>query len=266
MDRPTQNKLDSIKDKLLSKQFLDKWQWLNIKQRVDEIEKMFHFRVAHSTLSKYYNQNGIKWKKPVYHLMAITGLKRQINAQEDFVFKCVRALMNNIEVCFLDETSVHMWFQKSHVWMSEKDPQFVILPKTRGKSKTIIGIITNQRKDLDYKVIESTNMVEVLEYLKTFNFKRGSILVMDNHRSHHSKIVMAYLKEIGVQALFMPVNSSPLNPIELVWGTFKSYFSDFIGSKGGRLVMDELVPGINQVMEKVKDNCGNYVRGVFKTY
>jgi transposase len=44
---------------------------------------------------------------------------------------------------------------------------------------------------------------------------------MDNHRAHHSKAVLEFLKIREAEVLFMPPSSSYFNPIETVWSWVK---------------------------------------------
>ena len=44
---------------------------------------------------------------------------------------------------------------------------------------------------------------------------------MDNHPSHHSKVVNAFVENHGGKILFMPPISSYFNPIETIWSWLK---------------------------------------------
>ncbi len=72
-----------------------------------------------------------------------------------------------------------------------------MLPCKKRKSYTIIGSISNERNRVITSVIDSTNKKQVLKYLGKLregmvNPKR-TLIVMDNHCSHHSKVVTKYL-------------------------------------------------------------------------
>ena len=47
------------------------------------------------------------------------------------------------------------------------------------------------------------------------------MLVLDNHRAHHSKVACEFLVNKLWKVLFLPPYSSELNPIELVWSLMK---------------------------------------------
>lgn len=55
------------------------------------------------------------------------------------------------------------------------------------------------------------------EYLKMTllpTLSEADIVVMDNMRSHHAKIVKKLLDESGISCLYLPSYSPDLNPIE----------------------------------------------------
>ncbi len=44
---------------------------------------------------------------------------------------------------------------------------------------------------------------------------------MDNHKAHHNKEILEYIKCNGGEVLFMPPSSSYFNPIETIWSWLK---------------------------------------------
>ena len=77
---------------------------------------------------------------------------------------------------------------------------------------------------------------------------------MDNHPAHHSYLVEDCLNDIEVDILFMPPNSSPLNPIERVWATLKHYWTTYLVQIEGKLTPEQFRPMLDQV---IKDNIEN---------
>ena len=49
----------------------------------------------------------------------------------------------------------------------------------------------------------------------------NKLLVMDNHKAHHNKEILEYIKQKGGEVLFMPPSSSYFNPIETIWSWLK---------------------------------------------
>lgn len=64
------------------------------------------------------------------------------------------------------------------------------------------------------------------EYLKTKlipTLSKTDVIVMDNMRSHHAKIVKQVLDESEIKYLYLPPYSPDLNPIEKMWSKLKAY-------------------------------------------
>ena len=49
-----------------------------------------------------------------------------------------------------------------------------------------------------------------------------SVLVMDNMKSHHAKVVKALLDKAKIPYLYLPPYSPDLNPIEKLWSKVKA--------------------------------------------
>lgn len=50
----------------------------------------------------------------------------------------------------------------------------------------------------------------------------NAVIVMDNMKSHHAKIVTKFLDERNITYLYLPPYSPDLNPIEKLWSKLKS--------------------------------------------
>ena len=49
------------------------------------------------------------------------------------------------------------------------------------------------------------------------SLEKGDVVIMDNMRSHHVKIVTELLDKAGISYLYLPPYSPDLNPIEKMW-------------------------------------------------
>jgi len=55
------------------------------------------------------------------------------------------------------------------------------------------------------------------------------LFIMDNHSSHQGKKVLDLIKQNPqCESLYMPVSSSPLNPIEKCWAVFKEAWRKYL--------------------------------------
>ena len=55
------------------------------------------------------------------------------------------------------------------------------------------------------------------------SLEKGDVVIMDNMRSHHVKIVTELLDKAGISYLYLPPYSPDLNLIEKMWSKMKSF-------------------------------------------
>lgn len=81
--------------------------------------------------------------------------------------------------------------------------------------------------DCAYTVYQGGTTAErFAEYLKTKllpTLSEADIIVMDNMRSHHAKVVKQLLDSSKVTYLYLPPYSPDLNPIEKMWSKLKAF-------------------------------------------
>lgn len=83
-----------------------------------------------------------------------------------------------------------------------------------------------ERKNMPYSLLWRNDWGAVWKYLKTIlipTLSKTDIIVMDNMRPHHAKIVKQALDESGINDLYLPPYSPDLNPIEKMWSKLKAY-------------------------------------------
>lgn len=68
----------------------------------------------------------------------------------------------------------------------------------------------------------ATRFKEYLEHILLPVLKTDDVIVMDNMRSHHAKIVCHLLDTKKIKYLYLPPYSPDLNPIEKMWSKCKS--------------------------------------------
>lgn len=68
----------------------------------------------------------------------------------------------------------------------------------------------------------ATRFKEYLEHVLLPALKTDDVIVMDNMRSHHAKIVRNLLDTKKIKYLYLPPYSPDLNPIEKMWSKCKS--------------------------------------------
>ena len=144
-------------------------------------------------------------------------------------------MQRGFEIIYIDETSSHLWDHRGRVWQPQDDAIFIYRPATRGHSVTIIAGLSSDGGKLRWQLSKSTNKEDFLLFLKTkvhpfVKYPRSTVLILDNHRAHHSHIVTAWLEKENYIVHFLPPYSSELNPIETVWALLKRRWGKMLHS------------------------------------
>ena len=87
---------------------------------------------------------------------------------------------------------------------------------------------------------------EYVENLLIPSLKKEDLVVMDNMRSHHAKIVTEYLDKAGISYAYLPPYSPDLNPIEKMWSKMKAFLR-----KQKVRVASELSEAVKRALETV---------------
>jgi hypothetical protein len=53
--------------------------------------------------------------------------------------------------------------------------------------------------------------------------EKNSVIVLDNAKIHHDENLVEILEELGCRVIFLPPYSPDFNPIEMAFGTIKSW-------------------------------------------
>ena len=117
----------------------------------------------------------------------------------------------------MDEASFHTWMRQDKAWQRVDLPRLkTIVNPHRPDNLTVIGAITNKERPLMYHIAPKTKKEYVVEFLqkykKEFSEMIQPVMVLDNHKSHKSNMVFEALEELGIDPLFLLVNSSFLSP------------------------------------------------------
>ena len=73
---------------------------------------------------------------------------------------------------------------------------------------------------------------------------------MDNHTSHHTCRVKRLLEQNKIEYRYLPVASSELNPIELVWSVFKHWWRELVAEKGSQIRPKTVEEEIDRTMKE----------------
>lgn len=82
------------------------------------------------------------------------------------------------------------------------------------------GMIATFRKEGSIKRVDLETFLEQ-DLLPQLD--KGSVLVLDNARSHHGGKILELVEGAGCCVLYLPPYSPDFNPIELAWGWMKRF-------------------------------------------
>jgi transposase len=120
---------------------------------------------------------------------------------------------------------------------------------------TLIGALGGSPIKFVYKLYTTTNaenMVDFLEQIeKQFPAGLNTVLVLDNHRAHHSKKVTHELTLYCFETLFLPAYSCQLNPIERLWAQIKHRWGLVLLKKMGDVTVSEAKTEIEDICQTI---------------
>ena len=151
---------------------------------------------------------------------------------------------------FLDESGVNTDMTRHYARSKKNERAVDSTPVNTPCNTTILFSVRLNGKTCHTVYCGGTTMEWFAEYLKTMlipALSKTDIIVMDNMRSHHAKIVKQVLDESGINDLYLPPYSPDLNPIEKMWSKLKAYLR-----KEKVRIASELPPAIERAFSTVR--------------
>jgi putative transposase len=68
-------------------------------------------------------------------------------------------------------------------------------------------------------------VIDFMRKVSKKNPKKGTIVILDNFKSHKAGEVVKEAKRLGIELVFLPPYSPDLNPIEYIWKSIKRIIS-----------------------------------------
>ncbi len=190
------------------------------------IKKQYGVNYADRSVRELMYRLGMSFTAPTYRLA-----KADPEKQKAFLarFECLRKQLLDEKIdriLFIDETMIRDYQALSRTWFP-KGRQKVI--KTYGKhwGTKIIGALDYETGEVFCIQEDRYKAVEFLRFLKRLTQHYSGeriVLILDNARIHHAKLLRPFLQENAdtLSLEFLPPYSPELNPIEGLWGWMKS--------------------------------------------
>jgi transposase len=108
---------------------------------------------------------------------------------------------------------------------SEKGQKLFIKKRAcRMSNITVVAACTSETMIGNVKINGSCDSLKFLTFLKFLDIPKERVLLMDNVKFHHSKIVTEYCNANNINILFIPAYSPWFNPIELCFSVIKRHY------------------------------------------
>lgn len=203
---------------------------ITLKYIQQEYELRYHKHLSRMTISR------ILRKHLNYHFRK-TVLKNPKLKTENyiimsyiFIFGIIKAIENNLDIIFIDESGFELSNNNLYMWR-KNDDILVGGPKTDNKKRINLILSTNKNGIIlgHYYLNETIGTNEFLLFMKELIDKVGideiktKIFVLDNATYHYSDNIKKYAQKEKLKFLFNVPYKSDFNGIELVFNLIKNH-------------------------------------------
>ena len=181
------------------------------------IEEKLGIKLAVRTVGDYLSQWGFTPQKPLKRAYEQNPDKVKKWLDEEYPKIKAKAKQENAEIYWGDETGLRSDTQHGRSYAPKGKTPAIRLSAKR-TSSNMISAISNQGK-VRFQIYDGTmNADRLIGFLKrlTKDAKRKVILILDNLRVHHAKVVKAWLAKHKdkIEVYYLPAYSPELNPDE----------------------------------------------------
>ena len=143
----------------------------------------------------------------------------------DFVAERNKLLAAGRPFVSLDETSFGRHTHPVQGWAPRGHPLYAKRTPARITTTSVLTACFQDGRTASVQRHGSFNTVTFLDALKVFNIPSGSVVLLDNVRFHHAKVVVQYAESNNLTLLYVPPYSPWFNPVEGVFSVIKrSYY------------------------------------------
>ena len=176
--------------------------------------------VSKQLISAAIASNGYTRKKARY----VTICKNHNANVNDFLIQRTMLLKSKRNWFSLDETSFGRNC-KSEYGYAPKGEKIRIERDVKRLKATSAMVLINDDKIIKWEIKHDAYTTESFyEFLVSIDFPPNSVLLLDNVRFHHSKLIKEYANMISLHLLYTPPYSPWFNPIEGVFSVVKRDF------------------------------------------
>lgn len=132
--------------------------------------------------------------------------------------------MEESTIGFFDEAAPQTTANTVRLW-SFKKPE-IVKDTSKYRANTFGFYSLNGNSVINFQDhSRKENVVAFIKEIKDQNPEKTILIVLDNFRSHHSKLVAEAAELLNIKLIFIPPYSPDLNPIEFIWKSVKRIVS-----------------------------------------
>ena len=125
---------------------------------------------------------------------------------------------------FLDESAPQTTANTVRLWSFSKPEIIKDTSKYRANTFGFYAINGNSLANFQDH-LRKENVTYFITAIRDKNPGKRIVIILDNFRSHHSRIVLKTAELLNIKLIFLPPYSPDLNPIEFIWKSVKRVVS-----------------------------------------
>ena len=186
------------------------------------VKEKYGTEISDEQLRRILQRNSFRWRKLNYKFIQADEEKRT-----DFIegFNEFHEDISETTLIFQDEMASKLHPNQGHIWTKEVKP-FIETDCSHEKNYIVGGVAPTTGNT--YTVVDEKFNSEIfIQFLRLLLARiNGDItLILDNHPSHHSKMVQDFLEDKSrLNLLFLPAYSPDFNPKENFWNYLRMKF------------------------------------------
>lgn len=132
--------------------------------------------------------------------------------------------MEEFIIGFFDEAAPQTTANTVRLW-SFKKPE-IVKDTSKYRANTFGFYSLNGNSIINFQDhSRKENVVAFIKNVRDRNPEKTILIVLDNFKSHHSKLVVEAAELLNIKLIFLPPYSPDLNPIEFIWKSVKRIVS-----------------------------------------
>ncbi|KAL4500823.1 hypothetical protein ABPG72_020057 [Tetrahymena utriculariae] len=227
---------------------------LNLTEKVQRYNQLFQKNIRYMTYRNFFIQQGFSYRSLTYRPLATENDRNKWQ-----VFKSSLHLLENFEnssdLIAIDESGLNEKCFKRHLW-APKGIEKKLARDVRLQNYSLIMAISMKFGVIAYQIkYQSLNSGYFLHFIKkALNYYQDSLwdgnnvcIIMENCRIHKMEAITTLMVECPFRFVFTAPYSSPMNPIEEVFGTIKAKLRQ--NTQESKMTEEEMLAIYNKIIE-----------------